>query len=163
MNASTTIPETLAAATLRIALTQVGVQEQPKGSNSGEKVNMYLASVGLKPGYSWCMAFVYWCASQAALQLDIKNPLIKTGGVLRQWNENTLRKLVNRSSSVSPGDIFIMDTGKGTGHTGLVKSISRGLIETVEGNTNDDGSREGYEVCIRHRSITTIKGFIQLH
>lgn len=162
MSELTTMPENLASATLRIALTQVGVQEQPKGSNSGPKINMYLKSVGLNPGYSWCMAFVYWCTSQAAIQLGVKNPLIKTGGVLKQWNETTLRKLVNRSSSVSPGDIFVMDFGKGTGHTGIVVSVKGGLIETVEGNTNVDGGREGYEVCIRQRAKSTIKGFIQL-
>jgi hypothetical protein len=26
------------------------------------------------------------------------------------------------------------------------------VFETIEGNTNDDGSREGYEVCRRFRS-----------
>ncbi len=28
-------------------------------------------------------------------------------------------------------------------------------IETIEGNTNDEGSREGYEVCARKRNFKT--------
>lgn len=153
---------TLAAEALAAATTQIGVQEQPKGSNSGRHVDLYLKSVGLKPGYSWCMAFVYWCVSAAAASLGLKNPLVKTGGVLDQWNRNKLRLLPARSSAVKPGDIFIMDLGKGLGHTGFVERITGGLVHTIEGNTNDEGSREGYEVCRRERALSSIKGFIQL-
>lgn len=153
---------TLAERSLQIALTNEGVSEKPKGSNSGPEVNIYLRSVGLGPGYAWCMAFVYWCVSQAAKELDLVNPLIKTAGVLRQWNETTLRKLPNRAAAVKPGDIFIMEFGHGTGHTGFVEKVVGGLAYTIEGNTNDDGSREGYEVARRTRTISSLKGFIQL-
>ena len=53
-----------------------------------------------------------------------------------------------------------MDFGKGLGHTGFVERIDGTSIHTIEGNTNDTGSREGYEVCRRIRKINTIKGFI---
>lgn len=162
MTLVTPISETLAAAALRIALTQVGVAEIPKGSNSGPQVDTYLRSVGLKPGNPWCMAFVFWCVDAAAKQLEISNPLIKTGGVLRQYNETTLRKLPGRSTAIKPGDIFIMKFSKGTGHTGFVTSVIGGLVHTIEGNTNDDGSREGYEVCQRERPLSSFHGIIQL-
>ncbi|MEO8446700.1 MAG: peptidoglycan-binding domain-containing protein, partial [bacterium] len=42
---------------LQIASGQVGVMEDPVGSNSGAQVDEYLASVGLNGGYSWCAAF----------------------------------------------------------------------------------------------------------
>jgi hypothetical protein len=29
-------------------------------------------------------------------------------------------------------------------------------MQTIEGNTNDDGSAEGYEVCARTRSYTNM-------
>lgn len=152
----------LSAKALQIALTQLGVSEVPKGSNGGPQVNKYLKSVGLGPGYAWCMAFVYWCVNEAAKELDRKNPLVKTAGVLLQWNSVNLRLLPARSSAVKPGDIFIMQFAHGLGHTGFVEKVGKGIIYTIEGNTNDDGSREGYEVARRQRSITTIKGFIQL-
>jgi hypothetical protein len=53
-----------------------------------------------------------------------------------------------------------MDFGKGLGHTGFVERIDGLSIHTIEGNTNDTGSREGYEVCRRIRKINTMKGFI---
>jgi len=153
---------TLAERSLQVALANDQVCEKPKGSNSGPEVNIFLKSVGLKPGNPWCMAFVYFCVGKAAAELELKNPLIKTGGVLKQWNETTLRKFPSRASAVKPGDIFIMEFAHGTGHTGFVVSVDGGLINTIEGNTNDDGSREGYEVAKRQRIISSIKGFIQL-
>jgi len=155
--------ESLAQKALGIAITQDGIAEKPKGSNSGPEVNQYLKSVGLGKGFPWCMAFVYWCVGKAATALEIKNPLIKTGGVMLQWNATKLPKLTNNSKVVKPGDIFIMEFGHGTGHTGFVEKIEGKTVYTVEGNTNDDGSREGYEVARRKRPISSFKGFIQLN
>jgi hypothetical protein len=36
-----------------------------------------------------------------------------------------------------------------------------GILTTIEGNTNDDGSRDGYEMCSRSRSAAG-KYFIDL-
>lgn len=145
---------------LKIAQSQIGKQEFPKGSNAGTDVEKYLKSVGLGKGYSWCMAFVYWCVLEASIQLTTNNPLKKTGGVLEQWNT-----IDSKYKKVEPqqGDIFIMDYGKGQGHTGFVeKVLLDGKIKTIEGNTNDDGSREGYKVCRRVREIKSCKGFIRI-
>ena len=152
----------ISALSLQTAATQVGVQEVPKGSNGGPEVNQYLKSVGLGAGYAWCMAFVYWSVNKAVLQLGVPHPLVKTAGVMTQWDMTHARKLSNRDSGVKPGDIFVMKFAHGTGHTGFVESIGNGVIHTIEGNTNEDGSREGYEVARRTRSISSIFGFIQL-
>lgn len=145
----------LAEEVLKVATTQLGVQEMPKGSNAGTDVEKYLKSVGLSKGYSWCMAFVFWCVSQKATI----NPLKKKGGVMDQWNSKPLL----RQKTPQAGDIFIMDFGGGKGHTGFVeKVISSTKIQTIEGNTNDDGSREGYEVCRRTRTISSCKGFLRI-
>lgn len=153
---------TLAERSLAIAVTQQGVCESPKGSNNGPEVKTYLKSVGVGPGAAWCMAFVYWCVNKAAVEMGIINPLVKTAGVMVQYNNTTLRKLPNRSGGVNPGDIFIMEFAHGTGHTGFVVKVENGIVHTIEGNTNEDGSREGYEVAARQRTIGSIKAFIQL-
>jgi hypothetical protein len=158
---------TLQEKALEVAVTQLGIHEDPGHQNRGKEVEKYLASVGLGPGYAWCMAFVYWCYKQAATELSVPNFLIRTGGVMHQWNEQQnnrkilVDKVIKDPSIIQPGAVFIMDHGKGTGHTGIVVRIHNGLIETIEGNTNDEGSREGYEVCRRTRKLESIKGFIQ--
>lgn len=146
---------------LKIAQSQNGVQEIPKNSNAGPAVESYLKSVGLGKGYAWCMAFVYWSVKEAAKQLQTNSPLIKTAGVLRQWNEITPKMKV--TNSPKSGDIFIMDYGKGQGHTGFVVEVrADGTLKTIEGNTNDEGSREGYEVAYRIRKQSAIKGYIRI-
>ena len=146
---------------LKFAQSQNGVQEVPRNSNAGPAVESYLKSVGLGKGYAWCMAFVYWSVKQAATQLNTTSPLIKTGGVLRQWNE--VNPKMKFTKNPQAGDIFIMDYGKGVGHTGFViEVLANGSLKTIEGNTNDEGSREGYEVCYRTRKPSLIKGYIRI-
>lgn len=150
---------TLAETALLSAQSQIGVTEKPKGSNAGPEVEIYLKSVGLSKGYAWCMAFVFWNVLQASSKLKVANPLKKTGGVLAQFHfcKDRIVKIPK------PGYIFIMDFGHGVGHTGFVdKILPNGKIQTIEGNTNDDGSREGYEVAIRIRKISQIVGFIKI-
>lgn len=149
----------LADETIKIATTQLGVQEVPKGSNAGPQVEQYLKSVGLSKGYAWCMAFVFWCVSEASRKKGIVNPLKKTAGVSNQWNLSVLL----HQTVPQAGDVFIMEFGHGEGHTGLVeKVLPNNMIQTIEGNTNTDGSREGYEVCRRTRTISSCKGFLRI-
>jgi hypothetical protein len=62
-----------------------------------------------------------------------------------------------------------MALGKGTGHTGIVERIVTGtkgkptFINTIEGNSNGMGSREGYAVVRQKRDINnkTILGYIR--
>lgn len=171
---------------LSIARSQIGLTEIPKGSNWGKHVQKYLASVGIFAPAAWCMAFVYWVVDNACKELKIPNPLIKTGGVLDQWIRIDKRfKIVWRRISptsktmdwhrydvatqsyvrttIQPADIGIMNFGEGKGHTFFVEKPEE-RVYTIEGNSNDEGSREGYEVCRKPggRAIPRIKGFIRL-
>ena len=118
----------------------------------------------------WCAAFVYWCFKQAAEKDAVPNPVIKTAGVLDHWNKagtRGVRRVLgatakNSPGLVQPGFVFIMDFGGGAGHTGIVESVEGGRLVTIEGNTNDGGSREGVGVFRRsERKISSInKGFL---
>lgn len=133
---------------LKIAISQIGQEEKPIGSNWGHPVQDYLQRVGINFPASWCMAFIYWCFDEASKQLGVDNPMTKTGGVLNEYSHEQL----NQVHTPQIGDIFIMDFGNGFGHTGIVESIDgNGDLNTIEGNTNDTGSREGYEVARRKR------------
>lgn len=164
---------TLLAKALEIAVAQIGVREKPLGSNRGPQVDKYLKSVGLNPAsgsFAWCAAFLYWCYDQAATALGRGNPVVKTGGVLAHWAQAgtkgipriTTTAAKNNPSLIKPGHIFIIQHGATTGHTGMVERVSGGKLVTIEGNTNDGGSREGIGVFRREaRKIADInKGFI---
>ena len=119
----------------------------------------YLKSVGITFAAFWCMAFVYWCISQYCQQQGFINPLNKTGSVSKQWKECKLMRV----SKPRPGDIFIILNKDGSGHCGFVERVEGNIIYTIEGNSNEDGSREGYEVCRKPggRPISSITGFIR--
>jgi hypothetical protein len=147
----------LSLAALNIAETQIQVREAT-GHNDGKEVETYLRSVGLDKGYSWCMAFVYYCYQQASSVIGVPNPLKKTGGVLDQWQASSRE---HRVVSPQGGDIFIMDFGGGAGHTGIIQKVDGTTLFTVEGNTNAQNSREGDGVYNRSRKLGTIKGFLR--
>lgn len=165
--------DTLLGKALEIAISQIGTREKPLGSNRGPQIDKYLKTTGLNPAggsYPWCAAFVYWCYDQAAKALGRSNPLVKTAGVLAHWNQAGTKGIkrisrtaaMNNPSLIKPGMIFIMQYGATTGHTGMVERVSGGKLVTIEGNTNDGGSREGIGVFRRDaRKIADInKGFI---
>jgi len=160
----------LLAGAVSVAGSQIGVLEQPLGSNRGVQVEQYQAAVGIDKGEPWCAAFAYWCFKQAADSLRRSNPVIRTGSVIEHWNlarKNAVPTIItdtarNDPELLKPGMLFIMATGGGTGHTGIIEKIIGGRLVTIEGNTNDTGSREGIGVFRRStRNICSInRGFI---
>lgn len=144
---------------IEIARTQLGVQEIPKGQNKGKDIEKYLASVGIYQPAAWCMAFVYWVVQEYCNQYKRPNPLFRTGGVKNQW----IMRRVLRVDKPQPGDIFIIINEDGTGHAGFVEYVKPDTIFTIEGNSNETGSREGYMVCRKPggRTTKTITGFLR--
>ena len=133
---------------------QLGVTEAT-GHNDGPAVESYLKSVGLGKGYAWCMAFVYWCAKQAEAKLGLQNPLYCTGGVLEEWQSNKGIKI----PIPEPGCQFFMHHPTGY-HTGIVTGVlANGVLHTIEGNTNSNGSREGTMVLRKVRNVKDMLGF----
>ncbi|MBY0478835.1 MAG: CHAP domain-containing protein [Chitinophagaceae bacterium] len=160
-------PNALLTEALKVAVTQIGVMEDPPGSNKGPVVDQYLASVALPPGLFWCAAYVYWCFNKAAVKLNKNNPLVKTGHVMTHWNKTAGKKIltaeaIDKPSLIKPGHIFMMNTGGSSGHTGIIEKVDGGFIHTIEGNSNNAGSRNGIGVFRLQRKISKInRGFIE--
>jgi len=167
-------PSDLAAAAIEFAVSQIGVMEKPLGSNRGPEVDKYLAEVGLDPkgGFAWCVAFTHFCYLSAAKKLGVPNPHIRTAGVLDHWSKAAKSPNATRITNaqaiadpglVRPGQLFIISLTGGLGHSGMVVEVSDGRLVTIEGNTNDNGSRNGIGVFRRTaRKIGQInKGFVQ--
>lgn len=144
---------------LEVAEGQLGREEIPRGSNWGPDIQKYLAAVGIKTPAPWCMAFVFWCTAEAAREVGQKNPLYMTGRVMDQWYKVPAAMRVHQPQA---GDIFVMEFAHGLGHTGFIESVDGNVVHTIEGNTNEDGSREGYEVAKRARNVSSFIGFIRL-
>ena len=139
---------------------QVGIREQG-GANRGEQVEQYLASVGFGPGFAWCAAFVSWCYQEVGVSHPKsawvpsyalkKNLIYQRGEFIEQLPQ--------------AGDVFMIwyERLKRPAHIGFVDSWQRRWVITVEGNTNDDGSREGdgvYRKRRLQRQVWAVANFI---
>lgn len=166
-----TAPTGEAAAALGVAISQIGVMENPVGSNRGDMVDEYqrVAGLAVPPGNFWCMAFVYWCFRKGG---NGTTAFPKTAGCLDAWNKvkkGAPGRILTRATAlanpalVKPGMVFILDHGGGLGHTGFVRQSVSGALKTVEGNTNPNGSNNGigvFELNSRKVIDASLKGFI---
>jgi hypothetical protein len=112
---------------------------------------MYLRSVGLGKGYPWCAAFVRWCYDQVKVKTTIN------GAAASVHRPSALVYAARRLlTEPKPGDAFTLwyIALNRIGHTGFYhRRINRTVYETVEGNTNEAGSREGDGVYKKYRSF----------
>jgi len=129
--------------------TQLGVREA-SGHNDGLQVEQYLKYVGLKKGQPWCAAFVCWVLGRS----EVKNP--RVGGCVNLLEKGkTIVYRAGRKMNDYPrkGDVFFIwyASKNRVAHTGFVDSWGATWVKTIEGNTNDAGSREGDGVYRKRR------------
>lgn len=133
-----------------------------KQGNSGPWVRSYMDGNEGKD-WLWCMGFVQSIIDQAASSLDkdfrTLMPLtyscdtVAIRGINRKLLITSKELRVN-PSQVKPGDIFLLPKSKlDWYHTGLVVGVGSETFETVEGNTNNDGSSNGNGVYRRIRNF----------
>jgi len=129
---------------------QLGVREAT-GHNDGRDVAMYLRSTGIKFPAAWCSAFVRWVFDSAHVKTTITawSPTAENKRDIIYKNGTFAREPL-------PGDIFCLyfsSLGR-IGHTGFYDGrLNDRVYKTIEGNTNDAGSREGDGVYIKYRSF----------
>lgn len=133
------------------------VQIREQGWNRGKWVERCLRAVGLGPGYAWCAAFVALCADLAECSIGPKS------GRGRVANWAKWAKEDNRIGfKPQRGDLMYWLNKDGTGHIGVVSDSHDFFVETVEGNTNAEGSREGDGAYRKTRQVTPKIHFIRL-
>ncbi len=131
-------------------------------SNSGPWVRAYMDGKDGSPWY-WCMGFVQAIIDQAAsaqgknfkslMPLTYSCDTVGTTG-LNKGILTRYTKLRRDSSIIKPGDIFLIQKSPfDWTHTGIITSVNSDVIETIEGNTNLAGSRNGVAVLKRTRNL----------
>jgi len=121
---------------------EIGVRELT-GNNDGVRVEEYLATCNLKKGQPWCAAYVNWCYMQIG---------VKGGGC---YSPNWFPKEKIVKGTPDRCDVFgLYYKEKGRiAHVGFIDDWNGGadFCITVEGNTNEGGSREGDGVYCKRR------------
>lgn len=135
-------------------------------SNCGPWVRSYMDG-NEGTAWFWCMGFVQGIIDQAASQLgkDFRTlmPLsyscdtVGTTGI-QKGILSRYTAVRNNPSIVKPGDVFLLQkTLNDWVHTGLITAVNGDLFETIEGNTNTDGSSNGNGVYKRVRNFRNSK------
>lgn len=144
-----------------IFVAELGVREE-SGRNDGNKVETYLQYTNLQKGNPWCAAFVCWVFGKAG----IRNPRSAWSPDLFPADKVVWKRQVrvSNSSNEQPsnafktGNIFGIwfDDKKRIAHTGFIEDVKGSWIITVEGNTNEAGSREGDGVYRKRRLVSSL-------
>jgi len=133
-------------------------------SNKGPWVRAYMdGNEGRE--WAWCMGFVQTILDQAFTSLNSEflkiMPKTYSCDVVGEFGKKNGKLIRNASLRSNPeqiesGDVFLnVKQPWDWTHTGIVTGLEDDWIHTIEGNTNDEGSREGFEVCRRMRNFKT--------
>ena len=134
--------------TLEIAQSRIGVREIGR-SNRGVEVDRFNELAGVGVGNPWCAGLTYANKHDAAEELGVENPFIRTAYTPDIFNFAKERNILVRGDRgwPEPGDDFLVMGPVRVYHTGHVFDVHRDSWESIEGNSNSVGSREGYEVA----------------
>jgi hypothetical protein len=137
------------------------------GQNKGPWVRYYMRG-NEGPEWPWCAGFVCSILRQACKSMRIALPVKLSDSCIDLANNAKAKNLFLSEAEVSDertvlkqGAFFLNRKSPDYwSHTGIVIAVEEEVFHTVEGNTNDEGSAEGYEVCQRIRSYQA-KDFIE--
>jgi hypothetical protein len=137
---------------LAAATSELGVREEPPGSNDGQRIAGYRAAVvGSAPGVPWCAYFVSWAAAQAGTPVGEEGQGYGAVEQVQAWADRTGR-LLPPGTLPKPGDLILY----GSAHVGIVESVGPGeRMTTIEGNHQDAVQRVD-------RSLGEATGFVRL-
>lgn len=115
---------------LAAAAAELGVAEEPPGSNDGRRIDVYRSADRSVAGMPWCATFVSWAAGQAGAPIGERGQGYAAVEDIEAWGRRTGR-LLSAEATPRPGDIILY----GGRHVGIVESVGPGeRVTTVEGN-----------------------------
>lgn len=127
-------------AMLNLVRGEVGVAEQPPGSNDSPRIAQYrqaTAGSGVGP---WCAYFTSWAAREAGVPLGDSGQGFGRVDDVWAWAERSGKAIPAGGGKPQPGDLIVWDE-----HIGIVDSVGAdGAISTIEGNSSDSVARRTY-------------------
>ena len=141
------------------------------GDNSGPWVRIYLDG-NQGPAWRWCAGFVTFVIKQACAQIGQPMPVPGSYSCDSLAYQAKEAGIFVRGTQIENGNVpwsglgaaqifLVRKTATDWVHTGFSFGGANTVFSTIEGNTNEGGSANGYEVARRTRSVPK-KDFIKL-
>ena len=126
----------------------------------------WLSPGGVTDSYPWCCSFVSMCVQklirQHGIYAHVRPPkTASVSGFRTRWapNQNCLIFPPNdQQHQPHKGDVVVYKFS----HIGIVDTMTSRGVTTIEGNTNEAGSREGTSVMNKTRRNAVIRCYIRL-
>jgi len=161
----------LSEAVALAAESKIGVRESG-GPNKGAALKDFFEADSYDPngaaagddGYPWCAAFVCWCVKVAIAGrvITFKRPTTPAAYGFEKWSlaqDRSTWTLKPAGRDIERGDIIVFNFS----HVGIAAGAPdvNGNFSTVEGNTNQAGSREGDGVYRKIRNVSSVRSRIR--
>jgi hypothetical protein len=141
LTGATSAPTSAGQAIVNLVSQEVGVAEQPPGSNDSPRIAQFrqaTAGSGVGP---WCAYFTSWAAREAGVPLGDNGQGFGRVDDVYAWAQKAGKAIPNGDGvTPQPGDLIVWDE-----HIGVVESVGTdGTINTIEGNSSDQVARRSY-------------------
>ena len=146
---------------VQIAQSYVGQREV--AGNRGWKDKAFEAKMkatGWQPGDAWCAFFteLVWTEAFKGTSHVARFVALFSPSATATFSNFSGSQEYKTGRTPRPGALAVWRYGTGwKGHIGIVESVEKGAMKTIEGNTNAAGSREGVMVA-RKRRTTALGG-----
>lgn len=142
---------------LEIANRCIGTKENPPDSNNVRFNTWYYGHEVNGPRYPWCMVFCQWVYSQADVGLPIRTAscgAMKTAAIEKNQYVKT---------GFKPGDLVLITFNGSSApqHCGIITSVDKNYIYTIEGNTGNTSQDNGGNVMSKKRTYSQIVGAVR--
>jgi hypothetical protein len=144
----------LAGAMVALAQQEVGVTEEPKGSNNSPRISVYRASATGGPVGPWCAYFISWLARTSGAPLGESGQGYGRVDDLFAWAQRAGKALPPVGVPIQPGDFMVWDE-----HIGIVESVNAdGSYTTIDGNFGDAVTRR----VVTPDHLAPVVGYVRL-
>ena len=123
------------------AIVQVALSQEGNGGDT------YWRWYGFGSRVSWCACFVSWCGEQCGYLESGTMPKFALCSDGAKWFQSK-GQFRDGSSVPAAGNIIFFDRGNdgSIDHVGIVESVKKGTVNTIEGNSGDAVRRRSYPV-----------------
>lgn len=156
---------TVSGSIISVARTYIGQKEIAGNAGFVNKdFERRMQQVGWNRGEAWCMYLGELAVKEGAPALYAQCATLFSGSTLATANNFKTQHPETIVARPAPGCLVIWRTkGATTGHAGVCVSVTGNRMKCVEGNTNNDGSREGYITLEKESSAVSDRGNLQLY
>ena len=128
-------------AMVNLARAEIGVTEQPPGSNDSPRISQFRQATAGAPGPGpWCAYFVSWAAREAGVPIGDAGQGYGRVDDVWAWAERSGKAIPAAGAAPQPGDLIVWDE-----HIGIVESVGAdGSIHTIEGNSSNTVAQRTY-------------------